>query len=233
MLALDEIKRLSTKLQTTELNVRREFVQHQFLRFFYQQLLASKVYFKGGTALRIVYHSPRFSEDLDFDSQLDFPNLENIVESTLELLGKDGIESEIIESKMTGGGYLGIIELDGLKTSLEISNRKRSSGEPITIVGDFTAPYTLFSLERASLVSEKIEALLSRQKPRDFYDLYFMLRARLLTQEDKNQLSKVKTVVISTEINFEKELKIFLPKSHWATISDFKKVLLMAINDYL
>lgn len=233
MLILDEIKRLSTKLQTTELNVRREFVQHQFLRFFYQQPMASKVYFKGGTALRIVYHSPRFSEDLDFDSQLSFSNLESIVESTLELLGKDGIENEIIESKMTSGGYLGIIELDNLRTSLEISNRKKSNGEPNTIVGDFTAPYNLFSLERSSLVSEKIEALLSRQKPRDFYDLYFMLRARLLTQKEKNLLLKVKTLVVSTEINFEKELKIFLPKSHWATISDFKKVLLMAINDYL
>ena len=233
MLALDEIKRLSTKLQTTELNVRREFIQHQFLRFFYQQSMASKVYFKGGTALRIVYHSPRFSEDLDFDSQLDFSNLENIVELTLKLLSKDGIESEIIESKMTSGGYLGIIKLDDLRTSLEISNRKKSNGEPNTIIGDFTAPYTLFSLERSSLVSEKIEALLARQKPRDFYDLYFMLRARLLTQEDKSLLEKVKTLVNSTEINFEKELKIFLPKTHWATIGDFKRVLLTAINDHL
>ena len=232
-MALEEIKRLATKIQTTELNIRREFIQHQFLRFFYQQPQAIKVNFKGGTALRIVYHSPRFSEDLDFDSQLDFSSLEKIVESTLELLSKDSIESEIVESKMTSGGYLGIIKLDGLKTSLEISNRKKSSGEPNTIVGDFTAPYTLFSLERTSLVSEKIEALLSRQKPRDFYDLYFMLRARLLTQEDKNLLSKVKSLVISTEINFERELKIFLPKSHWATMSDFKRVLLIAINDYL
>lgn len=233
MLALDEIKRLATKLQTTELNIRREFIQHQFLRFFYQQPQATKVNFKGGTALRIVYHSPRFSEDLDFDSKLDFSSLENIVELTLELLGKDGIGSAIVESKMTSGGYLGIIELDGLKTSLEISNRKKSSGEPNTIIGDFTAPYTLFSLQRASLVSEKIEALLSRQKPRDFYDLYFMLRARLLTREDKNLLLKVKTLVNSTQINFEKELKIFLPKSHWATISDFKKILLTVISDYL
>ena len=103
MLAQDEIKRLSLRLQTTELNIRREFIQHQFLRFFYQQPNAQKFFFKGGTALRIAYQSPRFSEDLDFDSRLSFNELERAIQSTLELMDKDGIMSEILESKKTSG----------------------------------------------------------------------------------------------------------------------------------
>jgi len=233
MLAQDEIKRLSLRLQTTELNIRREFVQHQFLRFFYQQPNAQKVFFKGGTALRIAYQSPRFSEDLDFDSKLNFNELESAIQSTLELLDKDGIENDVLESKRTSGGYLGIIKLDNLNTSLEISNRKNSKGEPITIVGDFTLPYTIYILERENLFSEKIDALLFRRKPRDYYDLYFMLRSNLLNISQKKILSKIIPLIKSTRIDFKKELKIFLPKSHWAVVGNFKNVLLSEIQRYV
>lgn len=233
MLAQDEIKRLALKLQTTELNIRREFVQHQFLRFFYQQAKASEIFFKGGTALRIIYQSPRFSEDLDFDSKLNLSELESVIESTLELLAMDGTKSEILESKMTSGGYLGIITLDDLKTSLEISNRKNSIGEPNTIVSDFTLPYTLISLKKESLVSEKIDALITRQKPRDFYDLYFMLRSNLLSRKQKERALESISLIKTININFEKELKIFLPKSHWPVIADFKSLLLKEIGLYI
>ncbi len=176
--------------------------------------------------MRIVYHSPRFSEDLDFNSKLDISKLENLVESTLELLDKDNINCEILESKMTSGGYLGIIKINGLNTSLEISNRKDSTGEVNTIIGDFTIPYNLYSLTRDDLISEKIEALLSRSKPRDFYDLYFMLRSNLILQKHKKQGVEIINLIKSTKINFEKELKIFLPKSQWAVIGDFRNILL-------
>ena len=37
-----------------------------FLSYLYQEPGSEKLLFKGGTALRIVFKSPRFSEDLDF-----------------------------------------------------------------------------------------------------------------------------------------------------------------------
>jgi len=47
-------------------NIVREYFQHVFLGELYKLSNAEKLLFKGGTALRIVYGSPRFSEDLDF-----------------------------------------------------------------------------------------------------------------------------------------------------------------------
>ena len=141
-------------------------------------------------------------------------------------MDKDGIMSEILESKKTSGGYLGVVKLDGLNTSLEISNRKNSKGEPITIVGDFTLPYTIFLLSGENLFSEKIDAFLSRQKPRDYFDLYFILRSGLLNSSQKKRIFKTAFLIKSTNIDFKKELKIFLPKSHWAVVGDFKNVLL-------
>jgi hypothetical protein len=53
MIANDALAALHTKYQTTELNVQCEYMQHLFLSYFYQQPQASRIYFKGGTALRM------------------------------------------------------------------------------------------------------------------------------------------------------------------------------------
>lgn len=86
MVAQDQIQKLSTKYQTSNLNIIREYLQHLFLSYFYQHPQSNEIYFKGGTALRFVYQSPRFSEDLDFSTNKeDIPGIEDIL---LEVLGK-------------------------------------------------------------------------------------------------------------------------------------------------
>lgn len=44
----------------------REEVELAFLNRLFASPLSDRLIFKGGTALRLVYASPRFSEDLDF-----------------------------------------------------------------------------------------------------------------------------------------------------------------------
>ena len=65
MISNDTIRQFALKYQTTELNVRREYFQHLFLSYFYKQEGSERVFFNGGTALRLIYHSARFSEDLE------------------------------------------------------------------------------------------------------------------------------------------------------------------------
>lgn len=69
MISSDFVKRLATQTQTTELNILREYLQHLFLSYFYKRKDSEKVLFKGGTALKFIYGSPRFSEDLDFSAK--------------------------------------------------------------------------------------------------------------------------------------------------------------------
>lgn len=66
MITQDTIKNLVTRYHTNELNIMREYFQHLFLSYFYKLEGAENILFKGGTALRFIYGSPRFSEDLDF-----------------------------------------------------------------------------------------------------------------------------------------------------------------------
>ncbi len=228
MIAGEKIQALAIVKQTTQLNVRREYIQHLFLSYFYQQSEASRVFFKGGTALRIAYASPRFSEDLDFSATLyDIEPLEKAVLNTLEAIEKEGIQTEISEAKKTTGGYLAIIRSsfgeETISIQLEVSLRQGDKkGEVVMISSDFIPPYPITILKREQLVGEKIQALLTRTKPRDFYDLYFIIRANLLTQEEKHILKQVLEVLKKTKINFELELKQFLPRNQWAIIKDFK-----------
>jgi len=168
MIANDALAALHTKYQTTELNVQREYMQHLFLSYFYQQPQASRIYFKGGTALRIVYGSPRFSEDLDFGSTLhDLDEIETAVLHTLVEIEREGIKTRIVDSVKTSGGYLAVIAFTIGSTTVQIRleasfREKELSGETETIASDFVSPYLINSLAQEQLVGGKIAVLLDR-----------------------------------------------------------------------
>ncbi|MDI6770468.1 MAG: nucleotidyl transferase AbiEii/AbiGii toxin family protein [Anaerolineales bacterium] len=239
MITDDALRVLATKFQTTELNVRREYFQHLFLSYFYQQPLSDRVLFKGGTALRMLYGSPRFSEDLDFSASIsDVHTLEEAILGTLAAIVRENVEVDVVESKTTTGGYLAMVRFQTEHTSvsiqLEISLREgEKRGEAMTIVSDFVPAYTALALARDLLVDEKIQALLFREKARDFYDLYFILRANLLPPHKKNVLPQVLETLRKSRMDFEQELKEFLPRSHWAIIRSFPASLEKEIKRFL
>ncbi|MBI3985059.1 MAG: nucleotidyl transferase AbiEii/AbiGii toxin family protein, partial [Candidatus Levybacteria bacterium] len=209
MISQDEIKKIINKNQTTQLNIRREYLQHLFLSYFYKQPQTEAIYFKGGTALRVIYQSPRFSEDLDFSTGNDITTIENVIIQTLTEIEKTGVNTQLKEAKKTSGGYLAAVVFDFLGQTisilLQISLRQgKQKGEVVTIVSDFILPYIVISLSRQQLIDEKMQALLSRQKPRDFYDLYFILRSNLLLPEKKAILSKALKILQDSDLNFEK-----------------------------
>jgi predicted nucleotidyltransferase component of viral defense system len=239
MITIEAIRALATKLQTTELNVRREYCQHLFLSYFYQQPSTDKVYFKGGTALRVIYNSPRFSEDLDFSTSLiDIHPLEDAVVGALAEIARENMGVDITESKITSGGYLAIILFRSddapVAVKFEISMREgKKRGEAVTIISDFIPTYTILALAREQLIDEKIRALLSRKKARDFYDLYFLLRANLLPTGKRDTLPLVLETVRKSKIDFERELKEFLPRSQWAIIRSFPETLEREIERFV
>ena len=234
MISHTAIKALCTKLQSTEANIRREYFQHQFLRHFYYQKESDQVFFKGGTALRIIYGSPRFFEDLDFSSSFPTFQLESLIINALQDLRRENIIADISEAKRTSGGYLAILQLDHTPIQLEISSRSsiKAVGEPVTIVSDYCPPYTLIILSSNLLVAEKLAALQTRGKARDFYDFYFLLRANVTPAKDKKIVFQIKTALEKTDVNFERELKNFLPHSHWPIIKSFRTTLLAELSRY-
>lgn len=238
MISEESINKLVAKYQTNALNVRREYFQHLFLSYFYQQPKSECIYFKGGTNLRVLYHSPRFSEDLDFNCAfVNFSEIEELMLNTLHQMEKENMSFILKEAKQTSGGFLAIVSFESFNNpidiQIEISQRnEEKKGETMAISNDYIPFYNVISVTENQLVFEKIRALLARKKPRDFYDLYFILRKQMLIPDKNILFPKVLTALRITNINFEVELKQFLPASHWAIIKDFKATLEREINRF-
>ena len=237
MITADTIKKMAAAQQTTELNIAREYAQHLFLSGFYQQRGTQQVMFKGGTALRLVYNSPRFSEDLDFSGfGVRVQDIEDWVAMASEWIKQSGIAVSIEESKKTSGGYLGILDLEfsGYRARIlfEISLRRKNGLERrgVLVASDLAPAYTVTLLPEEALVAEKLAALLDRGKPRDFFDCYFMLRKNMISPKQRQVLFKVKQTLAGTRINFKAELSDFLPRSYQPIIDDFKKTLMAELE---
>ena len=169
-------------------NIVREYAQHVFLTELYRLPGSEHLLFKGGTALRIVYGCPRFSEDLDFSLFSIAPNkvtsfVEELFVGVLAEMEHAGIRVEIGDkSAPTSGGYFGVATLHAagytsIGIEINVSSRQRTDirGEVDSVANDFVPTYTLYHLPQEELVEEKVfGALLERKKPRDYYDLYFI-----------------------------------------------------------
>jgi predicted nucleotidyltransferase component of viral defense system len=247
MISNEALEKLAQQNQTGVFpNTIREYLQHVFLSALYRLPESEKMLFKGGTALRIIYGSPRFSEDLDFSLFNVKPTdvkqfVEGLFENILVKIEQTGIRVELSKkSDTTSGGYFGAATfkvLDYQPVSVEINvsvrNGRKIKGEVDSIANDFVPNYTLVHLPEDELVDEKIfGALLKRKKPRDFYDLYFIMRKRMLSSDQKKRLAGLKTKIIADarNVNFKGELGAFLPVDQQAIIRDFNHTLESELN---
>jgi len=250
MISIETLQKLSRQHQMEVFpNIVREYFQHVFLTELYKLPDAQKLLFKGGTALRIVYNSPRFSEDLDFSL---FGVAQNMIKSFIEDLFIQ-VLSEMASADIkvelgdkigtTGGGYFGVATFRmfeyppvGVEINISARNSKSVAGEVDSIANDFVPTYTIIHLPQNEIVEEKIfGALLEREKPRDFYDLYFMMRKGMISNEQKKKLAEDKDNILAgaKKINFRGELGTFLPTDQHQIIKDFPAMLERELNRQL
>lgn len=182
MLSRETFKEFADQFHTSELNIMREYLQNLLLSHLYQHRQSHQLAFKGGTALRLLFGSPRFSEDLDFNYGLTEYHLKAILAETHQRIRKEAIPFSSLENKPTSGGYFAIdrFEIHGHLIDIEwnLSLRKPVQTELLMVTTPLIPPYQCMVLPLDALVKEKMEALLRRKKPRDFFDLYFFLRGR-------------------------------------------------------
>lgn len=237
MLLKEQLNKIAVRQQASFVNVAREYAQNIFLKYFYSLEMSEKYLFKGGTALRILFKSPRYSEDLDFSAiSLKHRDAQAIIEEVAEKSRLEGILVEIKESYPTTGGFIAVLSVTAAETKLEIlieisARKKEPKGEIVLVDNPYIDSYTIMALKREELILEKISALENREKPRDFFDLYFMLRSNLLPE--RKVLRKLLPIILETKIDFKKELTEFLPVSSRGIIKDFKKTLISEVKRYV
>lgn len=242
MITDEALEKLSRQYQAGVFpNIIREYFQHIFLSELYKLPNAEKLLFKGGTALRVIYNSPRFSEDLDFSLfGVSHNEIKSFVEdifaqilSEMELTGIKVVLGDKIG--VTSGGYFGVATFhffDYPPVSVEINvssrNGRKVVGEVDSVANNFVPTYTLIHLPQEEIVEEKVfGALRERKKPRDFYDLYFIMRKNMLSPGQKIRLAKIKDEIAADakKIDFRGELGAFLPADQHAIIRDFSTTL--------
>ncbi len=249
MITQDAIKTLTVRNQTSELNIIREYFQHLFLSQLYRLEGAENILFKGGTALRVIYGSPRFSEDLDFsifnvEQYQQKKIIEDLFTKVLAEIEKIGIKVEIgPKPGATTEGYYGDAtfklydyQIVGVEINVSSRNGRDMSGEVDSVANDFVPTYNLYHLPQIELIEEKVfDALLKRKKARDFYDLYFIMRKGLLTVDQKGRLAGLINIIKSEaeKVDFKSELSVLLPQGQQAIIKDFKQNLINELERQL
>ena len=182
MINRDQLNELVRKYHTNETTVAREYLQHLFLSVFYQFLDSNGVMFKGGTALHLIFGASRFSEDLDFTVSLTEGNFLKLLGIVFKEVGAFGDISFKERKTFAGKRFLLTAKLSVIKfpvfINLDFSFREKSVlFEKTTIQTEYPILYKsyVYHYSKEEIFAEKIRAILTREKGRDIYDLWYLL----------------------------------------------------------
>ena len=182
MITKDQINSFAHQFKTNESTVYREYLQILFLNRLYKNEKSDKVFFKGGTAIHFLFKSSRFSEDLDFTVTSSEINFLSLINSIFKEFSKEGEFSFKERKTITGKRFLLTAKRDILPyatfINLDFLFREKVL-QPSKSVLDTVYPVIftsfIYHLSPEELFAEKIRALLTRQKGRDLFDLWYLM----------------------------------------------------------
>ena len=168
----------------------REFLQVRLLHLLQRQGAMSALAFHGGTALRILFHIPRFSEDLDFTLEGTHYQPERYVDFFASALSREGytVRCRLKTQRSVHAlwvHFVGLLHELGLSPhhdevlaiKIEVDTRPpRGVQLQISTRRRFAWLLRLQHHNLASILAGKIHALLQRPylKGRDVYDLIWL-----------------------------------------------------------
>lgn len=177
-----QLKRLSL------MHAEKDYLQNAILYTLYSSA-GKEMVFKGGTCLYKLYGLNRFSEDLDFSvsKPVDFRKL---LEKVMRLIGQNGIHGRVKSLEEYKNRINATLELkgpfyNGNPKSLCIIGMDVNVREPTLLPPERLVlhhPYRdipgfdVFAMSISEILLEKIEAVFNRNKARDVYDLWFLLK---------------------------------------------------------
>ena len=170
----------------------REYLQHVILRALFEQKDLQRLIFHGGTALRIIHHLNRFSEDLDFhlkevEEGFRLTPIVHRIRKSLSLQGYSTSDSTVKE-KTVRSTFIKFNDLlfesglspnknEKLSIKLEVDANPPLGWQTEQILINQYFPFSLMHHDIPSFLSGIFHAILQRPYPkgRDFYDIIFLL----------------------------------------------------------
>lgn len=218
MISLNEIKKYySTNILGFDRGLVREYLQYLILSIIFSHKLGGKLSFLGGTCLRIVYGSQRFSEDLDFDSKQlteeEFIVLSEYIKKELEKFGLE-IEIKIIKKgafhckikfpNILQSNNLSPLDDEKILIQVDTFDQQVNYQTETYILNNFDITKLIITTPKSVILSQKLWTITERErtKGRDFYDIIYLLQTTkpdkdfLFAKFNTNKISEVKTQII-------------------------------------
>ncbi len=200
MITKQELNKIA---QTTSLSLyqqEKDYFLKLFLNFYYKHY--EDAIFKGGTALKYLYNIDRFSEDLDFNIQ-DIKKFKKQVHETIKRINELGITTKFQKEEEFKDSYTTTITVQGPlytgttqtqnKFRIDAGYRTGTLKNPEWKIIKSEYPQTKKQIltkvmHTQEILVEKILALMSRDKGRDLYYVWYLLTSNL--ELDKDLLHK-------------------------------------------
>ncbi len=181
--------------------------------------------FKGGTCLRYLYGTGRFSEDIDFNITIRPSGFREQVGNALRDIGLVGIENGFIKEEMFKEAYTCEVWFHGplhkgteqTRNKLRIDAGKRGGmlrkARWELIPSEYPETKEQFlvqTMDEEELLAEKIRTMLDRKKGRDLYDVWFLLKKNV--RFDPRLLGrkggwKFDTALLPSSREYERDMK--------------------------
>jgi predicted nucleotidyltransferase component of viral defense system len=211
---------LSGKLGIAVEQIVREEFELAVLKSLLESRIGNALVFKGGTALRLAYGSPRFSDDLDFSSlgALD----ENTFKKISQAAANHMPEASLMEALAKYHTLFALFQFRvpyirrPFSMKIEISIRKEAwiEGRDYELkllssdVTNMTVLSQVSTLER--MAKDKEKAIETRRQPRDLYDLWFI--SQKLGRDFRPDAEAFDPSLL------KRDLRKYLPRSQWRIV---------------
>ncbi len=197
----------------------REWWEMVILRDIFASSIGNNLFFKGGTAMRLVYGSPRFSDDLDFSLIRKFPF--KSFQNTVSLIEKRYSELDIRDISDKRYTYIAQYRIRepwkpwALSVKIEMSKRVVRAEKNAYVlmnlksqVSNIEALANVMKIE--NVYKDKLRAIKTRDEPRDLFDLWYL--SGILKKPYNPPRGKFDKEMLT------QNLRKYLPKDYWKVI---------------
>ncbi len=212
-------QRLAEDLKIDVTQVVREYWEVLFLKALLESPHGKNLVFKGGTALRLAYGSPRFSEDLDFALLRD--SLKGEVSRVAQSMANPYPEASVTDAAEKRWTYLWEIKVSEgylphpFHIKVEISRRPVKEYDfRLRLISSPTIPLqalgNVATLEQ--LYQDKLACLAGRTAPKDLFDTWY------ICQQLRLPYRPPQTTITAKEL--KRDLGKYLPANYRQVIEE-------------
>lgn len=184
--------------------IEKDLVLTLVLREIYNSQFKNTLVFKGGTALHKLYLHKRLSVDLDFTALGEFDidvfrNILLIKEINSEIRKIRAFENSVsIDLK-----YISLLNYpDSIKIDISLREKPLLGLKEVAVHSPYFPDFPVLTFQIEEIASEKMRALIQRKRPRDYFDMWLLLKE--LEFKDFEKLAEEKLTAMDDNMDIGK-----------------------------